>query len=630
LELGGGLFVLCFQRDAYDPCSQLFQRAKMTPILKIDRQRRDALCRTISLILLLAVLFGWVPPHAHGQESLTPYQARIDGISSQDMLGQITGISNCIALKDKPPASPGLLRKRVDEDRSLFFQWLKAQGYFGARIEATIDERTKPVTVIFTVDIGAPFLLSSVDIQIAGRIETVIPDIGLAPGDPFKAATLIHSQNRLIRVFTKKGFPFAKVADRRIVADHANQSVAVTFFVNPGPLAQFGPIRISGLVSVGERVVQDTLPWTEGERFSSDLIDAGQKKLTSLGLFSLVRVLPAQELDESGRVPVNVILTERKHRSVGAGISYKTDEGPGISASWENRNLFGGGEQLSFSSTLSNFVLSAEGGYLEPFFLRKDQFLRLSARLADDQPDAYSSRNLKSSSVIERNVTEGLKLGGGLGFKVSRVTQLGETNRYSFLFFPLNMEYNGSNDLLDPSRGSRLGLKVEPYWDPFKGNPGFAKGYGRYRHYFEIFKEPSLVLAGGIGAGSIVGADTAAIPADERFYAGGGGSIRGYAYQSVGPLKNGTPVGGNYLIELSFELRLKISDRFGVVGFLDGGNAFSEPTPDFSQGLLWGTGVGLRYYTPIGPFRLDVGFPLDRRPGLDDRFQVYVSLGQAF
>ena len=602
----------------------------MVPQLKTAGRRRDALCRSILRILFLPVLLGWVPSYAHGQESLTPYQVRIKGISSHDLLQEITKVSNSVALQDKPPASLDLLRKRVDEDILLFSQWLRAQGYFGSHIEATLDETAKPLTVTFKVDTGPLFLLRSVEVQIAGRIETTIPDIGLTLGAPFNAGTLVHSQNRLVREFTKKGFPFAQVADRKIIVDHADHSVAITLFVTPGPLAQFGATRISGLVSVEERVVHDTLPWNEGERFNADLIDAGQKKLTSLGLFSLVRVSPAQELDESGRVPVNVILTERKHRSVGAEISYQTDEGPGISASWENRNLFRGGEQLSFSATFSDFVLSAEGGYLKPFFLRKDQFLRLSSRLADDEPDAYSSRNLKSYSVVERNVTEALRLGGGLGFKVSKVTQLGETNHYSFLSLPLTMEYNGSDDPLDPTRGSRLGLKAEPYWDPFKGNPGFAKGYGRYRHYLELLKEPSLVLAGGIGAGSIVGADSAAIPADERFYAGGGGSIRGYAYQSVGPMKDGTVVGGNYLIELSFEMRLKISDRIGVVGFLDGGNAFASPEPDFRQGLLWGTGVGLRYYSPIGPFRLDIGFPLDRRPGLDDRFQVYVSLGQAF
>lgn len=561
---------------------------------------------------------------------MSSYQVRIEGISSQDLLKELTALSNSVALQDRAPASLDLLRKRADEDISLFSQWLRAQGYFGSHIEATLDETTKPLTVLFKVDTGVPFTLKSVHVQIVTGRETTVPDMKLALGTPFNAAALVQSQNQLVREFTKKGFPFAKVADRRIIVDHEDHSVAVTLFVNPGPPAHFGSTRISGLVSVEEEVVRNTLPWKEGEVFNADLLDAGQKKLTSLGLFSLIRVLPAQELDENGRVPVNVILTERKHRSVGAGISYKTDEGPGMSASWEDRNLSGGGERLSFSATFSDFVFSAEGGYLKPFFLRKDQFLRLSSRLADDEPDAYSSRNLKSYSVVERNMTEELRLGGGLGFKVSKVTQLDETNRYSFLSLPLTMEYDGSNDPLDPTRGSRLGLKVEPYWDPFKGNPGFAKGYGRYRHYLELLKEPSLVLAGGIGAGSIVGADSAAIPADERFYAGGGGSIRGYAYQSVGPIKGGTVVGGNYLIELSFEMRLKISDRIGVVGFLDGGNAFASPDPDFSQGLLWGTGVGLRYYSPVGPFRLDIGFPLDRRPGLDDSFQIYVSLGQAF
>jgi translocation and assembly module TamA len=301
-----------------------------------------------------------------------------------------------------------------------------------------------------------------------------------------------------------------------------------------------------------------------------------------------------------------------------------------VTASWENRNLFGGAEQLSFSATYSDYVFSAEGGYLKPFFLRKDQFLRLSARLADDEPDAYSSRSLKTYSMIERSFTEALKAGGGLGFKVSKVTQLEETNRYSFLIFPLAMEYNGSDDLLDPSRGSRLGLQLTPYWDPFRDSPGFAKGYGRYRHYLQVLKEPAMVLAGGIGLGALAGADSAQVPADERFYAGGGGSVRGYAYQTVAPLKNGVPVGGNYLVELSLELRLKLSEQFGVVAFLDGGNAFAAPNPDFGQGLLWGTGFGVRYFTPVGPFRLDIGFPLDRRPGVDDSFQVYLSLGQAF
>jgi translocation and assembly module TamA len=596
---------------------------------KSDGRCGGAFNRCSVRFLLLAVLLAWMPPHAYGEDTPIPYQVHIEGISSRDLLEEITKVSICVALQDKPPASLALLRRRVDEDISLFSQWLRAHGYFESHTEATIDETAKPLKVIFKVDMGPPFLLKSVDIEVAGKREKAMPNLGLVLGTHFDAAAVVRSQKQLVKEFKKKGFPFAKVGDPRIIVDHADDSVAVTFFVTPGPLAQFGSTRISGLTTVKERVVRDTLPWHEGERFNADLIEAGQKKLAALGLFSLVRISPAKELDASGRLPVNVILTERKHRSVSAGISYQTDEGLGVNASWENRNLFGGGEKLAFSATVANYVLSAEGGYLEPFFLRKDQFLRLSARLADDTPDAYASRNFESTSVIERKISEGLQLGAGLGFRLSTVTQLGETNSYSYLLFPLSMEYNGSNNLLDPSRGGRLGLTVEPFYALFEGDPNFLKNFGTYSHYIQVLKEPALVLAGRIGAGAIVGAESAAIPADERFYAGGGGSIRGYAYQSVGPMVDGTPVGGNYLIELSFELRLKISDRIGLVGFLDGGNAFASPNPDFNQGLLWGTGIGLRYYTPVGPFRLDIGFPLDRRPG-DDSFQLYVSLGQAF
>jgi translocation and assembly module TamA len=175
-----------------------------------------------------------------------------------------------------------------------------------------------------------------------------------------------------------------------------------------------------------------------------------------------------------------------------------------------------------------------------------------------------------------------------------------------------------------------LALKLSPSYVASGESDDFAKGYGRYRHYIHLSQTPPLVLATGVTLGSIVGAETEEIPADERFYAGGGGSVRGYAYQSVGPLIGDVPTGGSSLIELTMEFRLKITERLGVVGFLDGGNVFTTKYPDIGEKLFWGAGGGFRYYTRIGPLRLDVGFPLDRRPDVDDRFQIYVSLGQAF
>ncbi|MBN2125566.1 MAG: BamA/TamA family outer membrane protein, partial [Deltaproteobacteria bacterium] len=220
--------------------------------------------------------------------------------------------------------------------------------------------------------------------------------------------------------------------------------------------------------------------------------------------------------------------------------------------------------------------------------------------------------------------------GAGLGLKTSRVTQTAEEERYSLAFLPMNLEWDTSNDLLDPSRGGRLGMEAIPFLDVSGEGLDFIKNRARYARYFQVSESPWVVLAGRATAGAISGAGRDEIPADERFYAGGGGSIRGYAYQSVGPYRDGNPVGGSSLLELSLELRTKVSDRLGMVAFLDGGGVFKELNPDPEEELLWGSGLGFRYFTPIGPLRFDVGVPLDRREGIDDAFQIYVTLGQAF
>jgi translocation and assembly module TamA len=420
------------------------------------------------------------------------------------------------------------------------------------------------------------------------------------------------------------------VQERQIVVDHGTKLVAVRFLIDPGSQVRFGATRFEGLESVKENFLRRKIPWQEGDRFNADLLADLQKRLMDLGLFATIRVVEAPSLDEKGRLPITVRVKERKHRSIRAGASYKTDEGFGGKISWEHRNLFHQGERLTLTGVASEITFSAEGIFRKPDFLRHDQALRLSLRLAEDDTDAYTSRNVVSLASIDRNLSKEVTIGAGLGFKRAKVTQLGQEERYSLLSLPLYLERDTSNDLLDPSRGGRLALKLTPSFVASGESDDFAKGYGRYRHYIPLSKTPHLVLATGVTLGSIVGADTREIPADERFYAGGGGSVRGYAYQSVGPLIGDVPTGGSSLIELTMEFRLKITERLGVVGFLDGGNVFITKYPDIGEKLFWGAGGGLRYYTPIGPLRLDVGFPLDRRPDVDDRFQIYVSLGQAF
>lgn len=569
-------------------------------------------------------------------DSSLSYRVSWEGITDKKLRGLLEGISDTVGLREKPPASLNLLRRRVEQDIPGLLKALNSQGFYAATVKWQVDEKVEPIQVMFRVDPGPPYLLKDVQIRITGDpvAETLglpgIDDMGLAMGERAENKRILDAGNIILRWIKRAGYPFPKMDMPKLLVDHGDKSVKVTFVVNPGPLARFGKTTVTGLKAVDEDFVRKQIPWKEGDRYNGDLLQTLQRRLINLGLFSVVRIVQGSSLDREGLLPVTIATTERKHRTIGAGVRYKTDEGFGAKFSWEHRNLFNRGDRLRVSGDVSRFTRSLEGSFRKFYFLRDDQTLNLTLRLADDTPDAYNSRNLVSSIRIDRKLKDKMTVGAGLAFKKSDVEQLGIENKFSLLSLPLIYSWDTSDNLLDPTRGGRLGLQAEPFIDISNTDLTFAKGLVSYRRYYQISKKPFSGLAGRITLGTIVGAERDEIPADERLYAGGGSSIRGYAYQFVGPIVGDTPIGGRSLLELSFELRLKLTDSIGLVGFLDGGTAYSGTHFNTDEKTRWGVGPGLRYFTPIGPLRLDVGFPLDRREGIDDAFQIYLSIGQAF
>jgi len=570
-------------------------------------------------------------------ESQIAYRVTIVGIEDRKLLADAESLLDSVTLRrERPPATQGLLRQRVERDVPRLMNLLKSAGHFGAQVTTTIDRKAEPVEVTFKVESGPAYRLKSLEIQTATESRERPPELpgakelGFALGEPVRAGTLVEGDAKLLSLLRSRGFPFPEITERRVVVDHDDRSVAVTIVVAPGPEARFGPTTIHGLDSVERDLVEGKIPWRQGDRYNGDLVAKLQRRLSETGLFSVVQITPAPAPEEGGELPVTVTVTEGKQRTVSAGVGYRTDEGLGTTASWEHRNLFHWAERLTFTATLSDIVKALEATLRKPTLGREDRRLVVSLRLAEEYPDAYSSRSVASTARLEQDIARGMTVGAGVAFKLSEVGQRGEDENFASLSFPLSFGWDASNDLLNPTRGGRLVVQLAPYQDIITTDLRFLKAYASTTHYLEVTSAPSFVLASRAAAGTITGASRLSIPADERFYAGGGGSIRGYPYQSVGPLVDDKPVGGRSVAELSLEARLRVTEQFGLVAFLDGGTAFAEGLLQSGEQFRWGTGAGLRYFTPIGPFRLDVGFPLNRRSGVDDSLQFYVSLGQAF
>ena len=590
--------------------------------------------RIFSLVIAISIVLS--ASHARAADDGLPYKVFFEGVSDKTLLADIQSISDTLSNVDHQIASEYILQKMADSDIRNFLKLLRARGFYNASIQTLINSTNNAIDLTFKFQTGDPYTLKSVDIGFFDKSEAnglKLPDaekLGLYINKPFISGEVLDAQEGLIRFIRRKGFPFVKVADRDVVVDHKDQSVSVSFRIETGHMALFGHTTISGLVSIDEAYVAGKLPWKDGDSFNGDLIDEARKNISGLGLFSSVRITEGKDLDDASRITITIEVTERKHKSVSAGVNYITNEGPGAKISWENRNLFHQGEKLTTYFELSNYTMVAESTFRKQDFIKKDQTLRFSLRMGQNHTDAYKSKSLVNSGFIDRDLTKKLRIGAGLTLKSSKIEQLESIERFNMISLPLYCNLDTSNDLLDPVRGHRLSLELTPFHELTGLRITFGKVLASYKRYNTISQKPFIVIATDIKAGFIKGAGRDEIPADERLYAGGGGSIRGYSYQSVGPLLDGAPVGGKSLIEASMELRLKVTERFGLAAFLDGGSAFTDKFFSSEDPLRWGTGIGLRYYTPVGPLRLDVGIPLNKRQGVDASYQIYISLGQAF
>jgi translocation and assembly module TamA len=362
-------------------------------------------------------------------------------------------------------------------------------------------------------------------------------------------------------------------------------------------------------------------------------------------VFSGVSVRAAEQLDAQGRIPITFDVQERPPHVVGLSAAYSTDLGISGKASWSHRNLFGNAEQLNLAASVVDIGGSATTGvgynvtaqFVKPEFLHRDQQIELSLGALNQSLEAYDQKALTAGASVRRKFSERWSGSAGIAGIKERITQEGETRDYTLLSFPINAKYDTTgvtNPLEDPLHGIRASATVTPTQSFGASSATFfiiqanASGYVDLAPLARTAPGRS-VLAWRALIGTAQGASLFSLPPDQRFYGGGSATVRGYKYQSIGPqFPDNKPIGGTSIDAATLELRQRLPGNFAFAAFVDAGQVGATSTP-FTGPLRVGAGLGVRYYTPIGPIRLDVAVPLNPLPD-GDRFEIYIGLGQVF
>jgi translocation and assembly module TamA len=587
--------------------------------------------------LTVALAVALVPgPAAHADLN---YRVEIVGAEDSELADLLDSVSELKTLEDKVPASEEALRRRADRDLERLADAARSLGYWDAEFSYEVDTEAEPAKVAVTVKPGPLYHVASIKVVGPGGQPLSIPQdekkLPLKPGDPARTAPVVAAETALLRAFGDSGHPFAKVDNRRVEIDRDTQTMEVTYTLDPGPVMRFGAPEIVGLERLDPAYVEGRIRWQRGQIYDARQVEETRRALIETGLFSTVRITPTVDPQDPEDARMTIEPTERLHRTIGAGLAYNTSQGIGARAFWENRNLFGSAEYLRLSAEVGQQIDAFRANFRRPDFLAIEQDFLATAEVANDEPVAYHSRRAIATAGIERRFDR--LLTGGLSFLVEKanVTQLANvagqgTQRYELVGLPAYIKLDQIDNMLNPTTGYRGQLGVTPAHTFSGSRLTFVTNLLSGSTYWPLGSEQRAILAGKLALGSLDGASLGQLPADQRIYAGGGGSIRPYGWQLAGPLaSNKKPIGGESSFVLNLEARIKITENIGIVPFVDGGSYYESPVPQLGRTFLYGVGLGFRYYTAFGPLRLDLATPLHKRSA-DSPIQVYISLGQAF
>ena len=512
-------------------------------------------------------------------------------------------------------------------EKELLIKRLRAEGYYAAKVSSDITGK-KP---IYRVNAGEAYHIKTLELRADENIKLPSKLTKLKLNDTLNARVVLQAQEELIAFVRSNNCLLEVNTNYDAIVHHDTRTASLMFNVIPSPQVTVNNITFSGLDKIDPLYMDKLVLIEKNACFKRHELSRLRLELLQTNL--LTSVDTKLTLVDDNKVNIDLIVTERAHRSISTGAGYESDEGLGVSLGWESRNLWGNAEKLALGGRFYESNQNISAALTLPHFYKKNQIVTLFADLEQTQTDAFDSSTGLLGAEITRQVRTHLKARIGADIDFSEITETNENpDQVALISAPVSLEYDKRDDELNPRSGWIGAARVRPYWDWYEQSTRFIKttlAISAYKTFYKTRWQPTLAVRSATG--SISGLSKDDIPASIRFYSGGGGSVRGYSFQSIGPYdEDDEPDGGLSLTELSFEARLRFSQHWGAVLFTDGGAAYDEKIPQWGQDVKWSVGLGIRYYTSFAPIRFDIALPVNDRDTLEDPFQVYISIGQAF
>lgn len=588
-------------------------------------------------------------------EGTLSYATKIDVEGDDPALAdELRGVSILVSQQSDGAADPYALTARARADHERLLAALYAEARYGATVSITIDGRPldepgdgsirsakpDPIAVAVSVRPGPAFTYGAVTFE-QSRPTDVAPVMdamhyGLKQGAIARSTEIVAAIDRVREAWREHGYPLAQIVRKDIAADHARSAVDIHVTVDPGSPAVYGWVNVTGASNISTGTIADQSDLRSGQRFDARDIKKARERLRKLESVESVRVVEGARVDADGGIPVTIEVTERKPRFFGATASMSTLDGAELRAYWGHRNLLGEGERLRVDAVVSQIGENSieESGFkfgmefVKPGVWDIDTDLFSEFRLERDQPDYYESRFVKGRMGLNRRFNKRLSGSAAIGARYERIADVFGERDYLPVALDGELAYDSRDKKLDPSSGLHATALVKPTVDAL-ADTAYVSASATVASYAAIDGNDTVILAGRVIANVIAGASPADVPASERIFAGGGGSVRGYEYRSLGPRIGGRVAGGLTAVGGSLEARIRVSEHLGIVPFVDAAAVSADTAMRFSGDFYIGAGIGLRYYTSLGPLRLDVAFPLSDSEG-QAGYGVYLGLGQAF